>query len=187
MYHSKLMCGKFNADYFQVGEPRFVCESCGALMWYEERVGKHRHTSNPEFSLCCMEGRIEIAPFKRLPRQLYDLYHKNDKKSKFFMENIRSFNSMFAFTSMGATIDKTKNDGNAPPVFVLNGENYHQIGSLLPKDGDQPKFAQLYIYDTDNELSNRMAAVGYVNQYFEMSLYCKDLFGRNIICLHNIY
>jgi len=69
---------------------------------------------------------------------------------------------MFAFTSMGATIDKTKNNGKAPPVFVLNGENYHQIGSLLPKDGEQPRFAQLYIYDTDNELKNRMASVRYI-------------------------
>lgn len=33
------------------------------------------------------------------------------------MDNIRSFNSMFAFTSLGGTIDKTRNDRNAPPVL----------------------------------------------------------------------
>ncbi|XP_039688735.1 uncharacterized protein [Medicago truncatula] len=60
---------------------------------------------------------------------------------------------------MGANIDSTNNNGNAPPVFVLNGENYHQIGSLLPKHGDHPRFTQLYIYDTDNELSNCMLSV----------------------------
>jgi hypothetical protein len=76
------------------------------------------------------------------------------------MENIRSFNSMFAFTSMGGKIDSSMNSGNAPPTFVLNGENYHRIGSLLPMEGDEPKFAQLYVYDTDNEIKNRMAAVG---------------------------
>jgi len=129
-------------------------------MWYEERVYKSRHTSKPEFSMCCMQGRIEIAPFKKLPRPLYNLYHKKDKKSKIFLENIRSFNSMFAFTSMGGKIDKTKNNGHAPPIYVLNRENYHQISSLLPPEGNGPKFAQLYIYDTDNELRNRMAAVG---------------------------
>ncbi|XP_024636211.2 uncharacterized protein [Medicago truncatula] len=154
-----VMDGANDTDYYSVGEPRFICPWCGAIMWYEERVSKRTDTSNPEFSLCCMQGRIEIAPFKRLPRGLYDLYHNNDKKSKIFLENIRSFNSMFAFTSMGANINSTNNNGNAPPVFVLNGENYHQIGSLLPKHGDQPRFAQLYIYDTDNELSNRMLSV----------------------------
>lgn len=151
-----------NAEYLECGQPLFKCPFCKALMWYDERVCKSRNTTKPEFTMCCMQGRIEIAPLKILPKPLYDLYHKNDRKSKYFMENIRSFNSMFAFTSMGGNIDKTKNDGKAPPVFVLNGENYHQIGSLLPKPGHQPKFAQLYIYDTDNELKNRMDVVRYI-------------------------
>ncbi|PNY08607.1 ATP-dependent DNA helicase PIF1 [Trifolium pratense] len=30
------------------------------------------------------------------------------------------------------------------------------IGTLLPGEGFKPKFAQLYIYDTDNEVSNRL-------------------------------
>ncbi|GAU27991.1 hypothetical protein TSUD_373870 [Trifolium subterraneum] len=107
-----------------------------------------------------IQGDIELEPYKRLPGPLYDLYHGRDKRSRFFIENIRSFNSMFAFTSMGGNIETSQNDGNAPPMFVLNGENYHLIGSLLPSPGKPPKFAQLYIYDTENEISNRMAAVG---------------------------
>ncbi|XP_020080111.1 uncharacterized protein LOC109703807 [Ananas comosus] len=34
------------------------------------------------------------------------------------------------------------------------------MGSLLPADGHRPKFAQLYIYDTENEISNRIRALG---------------------------
>ena len=30
------------------------------------------------------------------------------------------------------------------------------FGSLIPDDGDTPKFCQLYIYDTANEVSNRL-------------------------------
>jgi hypothetical protein len=30
------------------------------------------------------------------------------------------------------------------------------MGSMLPKDGEAPRFAQLYIYDTDNEIQNRI-------------------------------
>lgn len=128
-------------------------------MWYVERVQKEYNLIVPEFSLCCKQGTVKIA-YPPFPEPLKDLYYKNDRKSKFFMENIRSFNSMFAFTSMGANIDSTLNKGKAPPTFVMNGENYHQIGSLLPRPGDEPKFAQLYIYDTDNEVKNRMAVVG---------------------------
>lgn len=67
---------------------------------------------------------------------------------------------MFVFTSIGGNINTSLNNGNAPPTFVMNGENYHQIGSLLPLPGKKPKFAQLYIYDTENEISNRMSAIG---------------------------
>lgn len=66
---------------------------------------------------------------------------------------------MFSFTSMGGKIDRTMNDGNAPPTFIMCGENYHRIGSLVPVSGSSTKFAQLYIYDTQNEVSNRIHAV----------------------------
>ncbi|XP_020102972.1 uncharacterized protein LOC109720334 [Ananas comosus] len=33
------------------------------------------------------------------------------------------------------------------------------MGSLLPTDGHRPKFAQLYIYDTENEVTNRITAL----------------------------
>lgn len=32
---------------------------------------------------------------------------------------------------------------------------------MLPVDGERPRFAQLYIYDTENEVSNRINALGY--------------------------
>jgi len=71
-----------NAQYFECGQPLFKCPFCKALMWYDERVCKSRNTTKPEFTMCCMQGRIEIAPLKKLPKPLYDLYHKNDKKKK---------------------------------------------------------------------------------------------------------
>jgi len=67
---------------------------------------------------------------------------------------------MFGFTSIGGKIDSLMNNGCGPPQFILNGENYHKIGSLLPKNGSTPKFAQLYIYDTKNETANRINHFG---------------------------
>ncbi|XP_019151940.1 PREDICTED: uncharacterized protein LOC109148659 [Ipomoea nil] len=69
--------------------------------------------------------------------------------------NIRSYNNMFCFTSMGGKIDRTINNGTSPPIFRINGQNFHRIGSLVPSVGIQPKFAQLYIHDTENEIENR--------------------------------
>jgi hypothetical protein len=64
---------------------------------------------------------------------------------------------MFAFTSMGGQANTKINNGGGPPQFILSGQNYHRIGSLLPEQGTTSKFAQLYIYDTQNEVENRAA------------------------------
>jgi hypothetical protein len=69
---------------------------------------------------------------------------------------------------MGGKVDSSINRGNAPFVFRLSGENYHCIGSLLPPDGSEPKFSQLYIYDTDNEVANRQGVLGYVFLYYKL-------------------
>ncbi|XP_076908312.1 uncharacterized protein LOC143565126 [Bidens hawaiensis] len=61
---------------------------------------------------------------------------------------------------MGGKIDHSINRGNAPYTFRLSGENYHCLGSLLPLDGRKAQFSQLYIYDTENEISNRQRVFG---------------------------
>jgi hypothetical protein len=41
-------------------------------------------------------------------------------------------------------------------VFKINGVAHHCIGTLLPQQGTQPKFAQLYIHETENVIHNRL-------------------------------
>lgn len=72
------------------------------------------------------------------------------------MHHIRQYNSIFAFTSLGVHIDRNINTGNGPYVFRINGVVHHRIGSLLPEPGNRPEYAQLYIYDTEHEISNRL-------------------------------
>ncbi|KAM0874511.1 hypothetical protein ACQ4PT_037356 [Festuca glaucescens] len=66
---------------------------------------------------------------------------------------------MFAFTSMGATIDRSINGGGGPNVFKICGAVYHWIGSLLPEEGKTPKYAELYIYHGGDEVDNRIQAL----------------------------
>ncbi|XP_057725597.1 uncharacterized protein LOC130941198 [Arachis stenosperma] len=60
---------------------------------------------------------------------------------------------------MAGKVNHAINNGSAPPTFSLSGQNYHSIGSLIPSDNNRPRFAQLYIYDTENEVQNRVTAV----------------------------
>ncbi|XP_070678920.1 uncharacterized protein [Malus domestica] len=66
---------------------------------------------------------------------------------------------MFAFTSLGAKVDHTVNNQSGPYIFKISGQVHHLMGSLLPPDGECPKFAQLYVYDTANEIGNHLNSV----------------------------
>ncbi|CAG8481212.1 9192_t:CDS:2, partial [Scutellospora calospora] len=79
---------------------------------------------------------------------LKDLFTRLDDVEKDFRDNIRAYNSIFAFTFMGVKLDED--------LANVQGGIYHSIGSLLLVN-DVPKFLQLYIYDTEQETNNRLA------------------------------
>ncbi|KAL7132310.1 hypothetical protein ABFS83_12G064800 [Erythranthe nasuta] len=122
------------------------------MMWYGERIDKHRQTSRPKFGLCYA------------PPTLNNLVFGTDRRSKHFQENVRSYNMMFSFTLLGGKVQTSINNGSGPYTFLLHGHNYHLLGSLLPEEGTRPKFAQLYIFDTENEIQNRIDALRSGNQ-----------------------
>ncbi|KAL5176773.1 hypothetical protein HKD37_08G022645 [Glycine soja] len=53
-------------------------------------------------------------------------------------------------------LDKSINETRGPPTIRIQGQPCHRIGNLLPMLGKQSKFAQLYIFDTQNEVENRI-------------------------------
>ncbi|XP_072054825.1 uncharacterized protein [Arachis hypogaea] len=112
---------------------------------------------HPLFAQSEIQGKIQLPFLERAPDLLVELINGIDAKSRHFQKNIRSYNSMFAFTSFGGKILNSINDGSGPPQFIVTGQNYHRIGSLLPNAGEKPKFAQLYVYDTAHEVTNRQS------------------------------
>ncbi|KAK3021307.1 hypothetical protein RJ639_046878, partial [Escallonia herrerae] len=99
------------------------------------------------------QGRVKLPLLRQPPEELEELLEQAK-----FIESVVAYNSMFAFTSLRGKIDIMVNNGKGPYIFLLGGQNHHRIGSLLPPEGQLPKFAQLYIYDSQNEVANRMAA-----------------------------
>jgi hypothetical protein len=67
------------------------------------------------------------------------------------------YNSVLAFTLLGAKVDESVTRGTGPYSFRIQGEFYHKIGSLYPAKRQHPQFAQLYIHDTESECKNRHA------------------------------
>ncbi|WVZ93288.1 hypothetical protein U9M48_039282 [Paspalum notatum var. saurae] len=163
----------FPAEYIQhvkesypkrsyLGKPEYMCKHCRAIFWFNERNKYETSRSNGEiiYSNCCKNGKIKIPKFRDPPIYLKNLLNPmGGKKSRHFLQKIRQYNSMFAFTSMGGNIDRKINHGDGPYVFRVNGQIHHRIGSLLPLPNTTPKFAELYIFDTKNEIENRMKAL----------------------------
>ncbi|XP_019435271.1 PREDICTED: uncharacterized protein LOC109341753 [Lupinus angustifolius] len=146
--------------YFDIGDPNYECHYYGACMWYQERTQKHKTPIIPKFQLCCGIGKIQLPLLTTPPTTLQHLLFDNrSNDSKNYQQHIRSYNMMFAFTSPGAKLDRSFNDGRGPPTFRIQGQACHRIGSLLPMPGNAPKFAQLYIYDTENEIQNRLVGL----------------------------
>ncbi|KAJ3708378.1 hypothetical protein LUZ61_012083 [Rhynchospora tenuis] len=142
------------------GDPDQVCSDCHALFWYQERSGSSSETWNAVYNLCCRNGRVSLPPIEDPPEPLRTLLDpSNGPDSVHFLANIRTYNSMFAFTSNGVRIDQQINRSAGPYVFRVSGQICHRIGSLVPAEGDRPSYAQLYFYDTANEIQNRIASL----------------------------
>jgi hypothetical protein len=91
------------------------------------------------------------------PQELEVLLTSKESSAVKFRDQIRMYNSVLAFTSLGAKVDESITGGPGPYSFRIQGELYHKIGSLCPVEGQRPQFAQLYIHDTKCEHQNRHA------------------------------
>jgi hypothetical protein len=114
--------------------------SLSCCFWYGERTPNTQHDGSIAYYNCCKGGKVSIPPYKPRSEPLASLAKfDEDSTVKTFMQHIRQYNCLFAFTSMGAHIDDSVNDDRGPPLFQICGQVHHQIGSLLPFDGSPPQ------------------------------------------------
>ena len=73
-----------------------ICRYCFALKWKEESKG-----------FCCVNGQIQLASLAPAPSVLYKFLTDKDPISKEqFVNKIRAYNQVLAFTSVGTNLDK---------------------------------------------------------------------------------
>ncbi|PWA98889.1 DNA helicase [Artemisia annua] len=139
------------AEYKAFGRCNRVCRNCRAIFWDEEKLSTSTGSTGPLYHRCCLQGRVKLFVPREYPPLIQQLFSDSH-----FLENIRAYNQMFAMTSLGATIDESVNTGTGPYVFKISGQIYHRIGRLCPDRDKPPRFLQLYIYDTVNEVQHRL-------------------------------
>jgi len=77
----------------------------------------------------------------------------NNQVAREFRKNIRTYNNIFAFCSVGAVFDPSVWGPSGHRIVRLHGQLYHRIGSLLPDSSSEqkPQFSQTYIMDGDED------------------------------------
>jgi hypothetical protein len=150
-----------------LGEMQYKCRYCGALGFRGEIQGENK---NPNWvgkekdpneydkklvhfgSLCCNKGKVEGVGNYNLPEELEQLYTSvDDDLALHFRENSRTYNNgmaMCSVTAKGGWKSRTPNN-KQESMLTANGQLFRRIGSLLPRDGEQPKCVQTYFYGGD--------------------------------------
>ncbi|XP_022818060.1 uncharacterized protein LOC111363010 isoform X1 [Spodoptera litura] len=132
--------------YGYIGMMDAICPHCDAANFPGETPG-----------MCCANGKVRLPALETPPEPLYSFIFGTSQASKHFLSHIQQYNSAFQMTSFGAT--KIIRD-NFMPTFKIQGQIYHQAGSLLPYPDADHQFLQIYfIGDENRELDQRCAIV----------------------------
>ena len=85
-------------DLFSLQPIDQKCDYCGAYLMLTE---KEHHPS-----ICCRHGKVVLDPIE-VNSELQELLRdRTSSKGQHFHQNIRKFNQLFAFTSLGVKYDK---------------------------------------------------------------------------------
>jgi len=70
--------------------------------------------------ISCQSGRVMLPTLPPPPPLPDTLLNQAN-----FLNNVRMYNSMLSFTSMGGSINHYIMDGHGPYSFRISGNNYH--------------------------------------------------------------
>ena len=159
---------KFDQNY--IGKMDQECPHCGALLFKSELSA-----SPNKWNLCCKNGKIKLNHPHNPPADLYRLFTSSTPLAKYFQDNIILINSALSLSSSQIYRKELPfSSRRAPPTFIVSGQVYHTIPLLVPEGQSAPKQAQIYTWDPQQELDNRL------NQGFISKLACKPMFKQLI-------
>jgi hypothetical protein len=161
VFHEGLVFGKNIGQRRLQIKPMVTCSKCGASVLPEEAAGGSK--VNPKFTICCANGVVTLPPLGVIPR-VVELLGGTTRVCVHFRKNIRKYNSVLSFTSMGVNYDKALANGRQGVyTFRICGQVVHKISPFLPAEGAQPKFSQIYIRDPQEQTDLRLATFNELN------------------------
>ena len=127
----------------KIGAMTTICKFCGARKWAKETP-----------SMCCNSGKVVLDSFPDPPKLLKELLIADTSEARLFRNNARPLNNALTLSSLQVRT-KTFDSGFAPNI-IFEGKVCQWIGPMLPEEGKEPKFAQLYVHDPATEHTQRV-------------------------------
>ncbi|CAO3676925.1 hypothetical protein G6F70_008468 [Rhizopus microsporus] len=142
------------------------CSHYHALHWIDER--QKTSLRSPSWESCCKRGSIQMQLLPDSLQYLKDLLASTDTQGRYFKDNLCQYNAAFAFTSLGCNIvsaedranSNTSNNNNnrgGLNAFQIHGALYHRQDPLIPVEGSEASYSQLYIFDPSYAAERRQA------------------------------
>ena len=110
-----------------------LCQYCESLRFPNEQRN------------CCHNGKVSLTQLCEYPESFKELLMSSTQDSINFRNNIRNYNSAFAFASFGSNVDIPQ--GHGTYCFRIHGQTYHCTNTLYPNDGEELQYGQLYIIE----------------------------------------
>ncbi|KAF2350597.1 Porphobilinogen deaminase N-terminal, partial [Trinorchestia longiramus] len=114
------------------------CQFCGASRFQREQLN------------CCHNGKVLLPPLQGYPENLRLLFDADGAEGSNLRQNIRNYNSAFAFASFGANIRPPP--GRGPYCFRLQNHTYHYASNLHADDPEERRYGQPYILETNETI-----------------------------------
>jgi len=170
--------------YLDFSDYSLECEHCGAQHFFFERLSTSTKDKHVLPNLCCGKGKYKPEILDP-PKELQDLFTGNSADSRHFRKHIRSYNNAFSLASVQANwVSRGLGSSSWNPTFTVQGKMYHLLGAMNPPDNVHPRYASLYVYDTENSTANRKRFHPNLKENVLTSIYSLDVFLKMLIWLY---
>ena len=139
----KVLLGQFQVSVNNIGEMSHLCQFCHA-----------RKFKNETGMACCLNGKISLQRFTKPTDTFLQLWFKDNQESRVFRKFSRSFNNGLCLSSL--RVNERRFRGYTPSI-VFEGRVHQYVGPLQAKEGEEPRFAQLFVHDPALEKTARVA------------------------------
>lgn len=125
-------------------------------------------SNNSSATLCCHKGKVPFSNLRISPyfQELNENSQSENRaarlKYRHYLDNIVQFNAAFAMVISETHLDETifTRFPLQDYLYKIHDTSYHRVGLLIPQEGRDSQYSQIYMFDVDTATHQRMKQTG---------------------------